>query len=596
MMIGSSPVSTTTSDITIDRLACEFNIPDGLENPASVADQLERIARHEIARACADAFAPLDDDAAVYRIRHIHLNLWIDTQAMTEADIAQRWGELLAQAITQAIRQGGAQQVMRFESPRQFVTAFLRDLLAGRAWSRWYCDEFRPLQRLPAQAVALQMCIARPDWIAPLLADLGDTLIERWTQADIAQLWDALNLPVERARRASPDLLAELLALRPVSSGTTADARARDALRLWLALDRPQAARDPRYIALIHTLIDVLALLRTEPELSPLLAMRSPLYPALIRRIAASPLADVVEWLTAADPDLLAQMAALPVESAALVSPVGGVFLLLPALVEMGIWERWRADADDLTARRWLFAVALKALGHDRAPMLLGDALLAAFAGLDAPPLADARLPLEPDRPPGAWARSLPDIAARWYPTHTRDLVAGESGGLLILRDAAAGHWLEAVETAQQDFEKRHDPSDAAAGHWLAVGDWGNLGATRPPTLDEQTALDTEAAYFRLGQRLGYPWLTPSLDAALSAVTSLALRRTASRLPGFARSSAIYTARQFLATPAEFDPDALALRLNGGPLGVVLSLAGLPWTVHAPWLEGPLALLVAGDD
>ncbi|NJN19411.1 MAG: hypothetical protein HC822_25760 [Oscillochloris sp.] len=569
MMIGSSPDSTTTSEITVDRLVCRLNLPDSLAHPLAVRDQLERIARREVARACAAASAPLaaEDAEAVYRIRHLHLDLWVDTQAMSDAEIAERWGRLLARAIMQAIRQGGTQHVMRFASPRHFVAAFLRDLLAGRAWSRWYYDEFLPLRRLAAEAIALQMCIARPEWIAPLLRDLGDPLIERWGAAEIARIWAALDLPAQAGGHLSTTTLRSLQALQPTNSGFTVDARARDKLRLWLALaaDQPQAAHDPQIVAGIHALIDLAALLRAEPEVQPLLAMHSPLYPALIRRIAAGPLADLLPWLAVVAPAITAQIAARPPTTGPLISSAGGVFLLLPALVELGIWEHWRAEVDAAVARNWLFAVALKVFGHERAPLLLGDPVLAAFAGMDAPPPADARLPQEADRPTGPWMQALPQIAARWYAPQDRDLVAAVAHDLAILRDAGADHW-------------------------LAVGQWMEHGPVRAPTLDEQAALEAEVAYFRLGSRLGYSWLTPALDAALSAVAILALRRTAARLPGFSRSSPIYTARRFVANPATFDPAGLSVRLQGGPLAVVLRMAGMPWTIDAPWLAQPLTL------
>jgi hypothetical protein len=131
---------------------------------------------------------------------------------------------------------------------------------------------------------------------------------------------------------------------------------------------------------------------------------------------------------------------------------------------------------------------------------------------------------------------------------------------------------------------------DAAAGHWVAVGQQHQLGPTRRATGPERAEGEAEAAHFGLGRPLGFAWLTPSLDAALCAVASLAMRRTAARLPGFARSSTAHLTRNFLATPASFDPRTLSAGLQGGPLAVVLGLADLPWTVPAPWLARPLTI------
>ena len=573
MTTGTSPASANTSSVTIDRLECAISLPPGLEHPGAAAEQLRRVAERSLAGASAAALAHLPrGDDAVYRIRRLDIELWVDPQAMSESEIAARWGAQLARAITAAVAGGGSRQVVCFASALDYVRAFLVDLLAGRAWSKWYYQEFRPLRSLPAEAVALQLCLARPEWIAPLLTELGDELIERWTRAEIERLWRVLGLPTRAdGGGASAESVRALLALRPRSSGASADARARDALRLWLAFAaaRPDAARDPRWSACIHALIDVLALLRLEPEAGPLLAMRSPPYPALRRRIAGGPLADTLAWLDAADPQLLADAAAGAPGPAALVSSVGGVVLLLPALAELGLWERWCDEVGSATGRRWLFALALKALGQERAPLLLGDALLAALAGLSAVPVADARQPQDEDRSPGAWVEALPELAARWYPAHTRDVRACEVDGVRIVRDAAAGHWLAAGRSHEQ-------------------------GGVRPALIRERAECEAEAAHFGLGRSLGFPWLTPSLDAALCVVASLALRRTAARLPGLVRSSPAYVAQRFLATPASFDPLTMTARLQGGPLAVVLGLADLPWTVRVPWLARPVTITMRG--
>lgn len=600
--------------LTIAQLGCRINLPAGLESPGPARDRLARIAERDLPAVCAEALAAMAGEGdAVYRIRDLHLDLWVDLQGMDEAEIARRWGRLLAGSVLRAMRRGGPQQVRRFDSPRRFVAAFLRDLLDGRAWNQWCYAEFRRLQRLPVPAIAVQLLAARPEWIAPLLAELAITghaerLIVRWRGEQIAQLWAALGFAdapaLDLPEAEIAPLLAELAELWPrtaLSACADAESRARDRMRLWLALtiEKPALTHRPAAGGLVRALVDLAVLLRAEPDLAPVLLMASGLYPAALRRIGAGPLADAASWLagasstepsrvrlawlaevvsTHARPRVTEAVASglearLHVITAPLTSPVGSVFLLVPALAELGLWECWLAELGEETARRCLFVVALKALGRERATLLLADRLLAAFAGLDEPPAADARLPLEADGPPGDWAAALPEIAARWVPAHERDLVVAEVAGLSVLRDAKGGHWLAAWPASQ-----------ATA---LDLG-----AARRDLSAEERAAIEAEAAHLQLGQRLGYAWLTPSLDAALSAATSLALRRTAARLPGFQQASPAYLASQFLAQPASLHADAESwtVRLSGGPLAVVLRLAVLPESLDVPWLDGPLSL------
>ena len=268
----------------------------------------------------------------------------------------------------------------------------------------------------------------------------------------------------------------------------------------------------------------------------------------------------------------------------ALASPVGSVFLLAPALAETGLWPRWLREVGEEAARRYLFVVALKALGRERAPLHLGDQMLAAFAGLEAPPVADRRRAPAPDGPAGDWVHDLPSLAARWYPAHGRRLQVAVVGEVAVLRDQMAGCWLLA----------RPNPDPGADA---ALTPWPGLDADPQDVrheLDEAELqqVEAEVRHLQLGHNLGYSWLTPALDAALSAAASLVLRRTAARLPRFDQASPAYLARHFLAQPATLrtQQDAWIVQLSGGPLAVVLRLASLPETSAVPWLPLPLRL------
>ena len=588
--------------VTVDRLALRLTLPYGLDDPGGARDRVTRIVERDLAAACAGDLVAAPDDEAIYRIRQLYLQLWINLQGMTDDEIAGRAGRLLARAIEQALRRAESGPVVRFESARHFVTAFLRDLVDRVAWGRWYYAELLPLRALPPEETALTLLTSRPAWIVPILTDLlasghGEWLIERWRRADVLRLWSALGLPelpavdgLHQAAEPALDLLAAAWTRAGLSGGTDADARARDRLRLWLALaasSTSSTVTDSALASLVHVLVDLAALVRLDDSLKPLLAMETPLFPAALRRMADGPLADALQWLvplgaSPAGRAIVARAAAVPRRAVGRpaapheTSEVGGIFLLALGLADLGIWQRWVDQDGEGAARRHLVAVALKALGRERAPLLLGERALATFAGLDETPPADARQPLRADTGPPGWSGVLPALASTWYPPADRDPVMIETDGLVVLRDMAAGHWLAAAPASRITLRPDLRPRQASQ--------------------EERDTVAAETAHLQLGRRLGYSWLTPSLDAALSVVASLALRRLAARLPGFARAGPAYLARQFLAQPARIERggEVLTVRLAGGPLAVVLDLADLPERLIVPWLDRPLGLSRGG--
>jgi hypothetical protein len=545
---GYAPASDLR--FTVGRLTCRFRLPDGLPDPAGVSDRLARLAEDELStwlQAHLDSLA--GDDQAVYRIRRVSLDLWVDVQAMSTAEIGRRWGQALAGAASRAIQEPDSTQVVRFETPRHYLTAFLRDLLDGRAWSRWYYAEFLTLQRLSAPEIAVLLLARYPDWIAPILLDLEASghaarLIHGFSQSQVERLWKALGFPAGPDMAGNPadlDWLAGTWRGMVLSGAGDAAGRARNRLRGWLHLARAdlERARQPHLAGWLLALVDLDALLRARPDLAPSLLMESGLFPAALRDLAGGPFADQAGWLAAfsqsgAGRRLLSRLAQAAGREdtsarhqAALSSPVGSVFLLLPALVESGLWETWAASDGEQAARGYIYLLALKALGRSAALSHASDPMLAAFAGLGGPPAAGPPDALEPDQGEIAWGRAIAHLARQW------------------------------------------------------------LAAPVPQAAE---ALQAQAEHFSLEQSPGFTWLTPALDAALSAAASVLLRRLAGSLTGMGNASPSYLARQFLAQPADLqrDPGGWRLHLSGGPLKVILQLSALPERVDAPWLPAPV--------
>jgi hypothetical protein len=575
--------------LTVEKLTCHVHMAESRSDPGATRDVLEQIARQELAIALRELDLPLEgSEETVYRLRSLRMELWLETGQESRHMTAARWGRAIAAAVVRDVQRGDPNRVMRFDSSRDFLLHFLRDLVDGRAWGLWYYQEFSLLRVLPDERAALELLVQRPDWIATLLAALLESghagrLLARWQAADLARLWAVLGydfaLPSEAELVDGLQRQASAWDAALLSGGTDVDARARDTMLLWLS----SSIQDARTFSLARAVVDLAALLRRVPETGGVLLMESELDPLLTRRILESDVRGVLDWLLPLNADQegrtrLARIAEAAARGTAgnhqegsFSSPVGAIALLALGLADLGLWETWTVYMPESEARRCLYVLALKALGSRRAPLHLSDPALAALAGLEAPPAADARLPVEEDTGPPPWLQELPRLAARHTPLHAWRLSAATDSDVDILRDETANQWLSV----------RHTSGEPLSG-------W-NIGgpAPHPPSAASQARFDAEAEHL-LGGRLAYPWLTPSLDTALAAAASLALRRLAARLPNFQSSSPAYLASQFLAQPARWSPGWRVV-LDGGPLRVVLSLAVLPERLSVPWLPQPLS-------
>ncbi len=390
---------TGNPTLTIDRLNCSVRLA-GSVNPGVVRDAIERAAREELAAALAGLELP-DEGDAVYRLRDLRLSLVAAPGAEPDEDLATRWGRAIGAALHQVLRNDDPARVVHFASPQAFTLHFLRDLSDGRAWNLWYYEEFAVLRLLPDAAAALELLLSRPEWIVALLRELmrdsrGARLLARWSATDLARLWAALGLRPAPPTDAGLAVVASLWRAGAARGGATdEDARARDALRLWLAAP----TTDAMTLNAARLLVDVAALVKLVPEVRGVLLMQTEFYPRLLERLAARGALGWLGPLTDSAPGraMLARAAeaVTPITSAgqasddALGSPVGGDFLLLAVLPGLGFWEQWLAADGEDAARRYLFVLALKTLGDRQEASHFDDRLLAAFAGLDEPPLAE---------------------------------------------------------------------------------------------------------------------------------------------------------------------------------------------------------------
>jgi hypothetical protein len=188
----------------IRHLHCRFRVLAGRESAAAEATRLEFAARQHLAEAFESALEQaFGDDPAVYVLRHVdcRLNL-VCSSEVSEAEITRRWGEGLAGAVVRRLAAEPDEDEdsawVRFDDQADYVAHFVADLLAGRAWERWFYGVFAPLRSLE-KAAALRKALEQQTTLLPdILRGLQrhqalDALLAALSGEDRRWLWSQVR-------------------------------------------------------------------------------------------------------------------------------------------------------------------------------------------------------------------------------------------------------------------------------------------------------------------------------------------------------------------------------------------------------------------
>ncbi len=545
--------------LTIADFEANYYLPQGAPGRMATQKRLDGVMARLPDVLNGRLHSPTSDETAVYRIRHLQLDLWVDALGMTDRDIAHNWGRLLLHAVTRALLYGGPGDVMRYDNPAHFLAAFLSDSLNGTAWSRWMYAEFMPLRGLPIGQVTAQLLAPRPELLDRVAEYLRrgrqlERLLQELRPADVALIWQrGLGFdPPDASWRPSTDLLTDVLQALGIGTPleTTAGGWQRNLLRLYLAvtLAQPKLAGNTAVASIIHHLVRLHQLWWKRP--SPLL------WAALARQEIDSPAAlDAV--LAGLDGELTAARDWLRV---ALATPTGRAYLaqLTPTIVPPDVV----ADRESATTQQQpqhafqpAFSAAFVA-GEATTTQQKPRRMVTSFGGLAflLPVMCDLRLHKWLDAV-GRYQLLLATLGRVRHPLAWGDTAVSWLAGL-------APHEEKQARTAPVDWPDIAQRADA-----------------------NELAASAEQAADHLGTLPG------------SGVALLVLRRFAAGLRGFAESSPGYLARQFINLPGQLhvDDKSIHVHLSRAPLGVVLHMAGrdgeqgmIPWlngrrlTIHLP--------------
>lgn len=136
---------------------------------------------------------------------------------LTDQAIATRWSQRLTTAVAERVADGG-QDVVRFDNQAAFITSFVRDLLAGVAWDRWYYGAFSSLRDRSRdellRKVLLENRVELPLVLGQLAADRTlDKVLRMLDGAAVQEVWAAVATDASVDRASLRPLVVQALVL-----------------------------------------------------------------------------------------------------------------------------------------------------------------------------------------------------------------------------------------------------------------------------------------------------------------------------------------------------------------------------------------------
>lgn len=168
--------------VKIGRLRSQYLVPRDHPAPEEVRARLDRLQRDQLAAACGAMFDRILDpnDPSVWIIRRLELECIVDAAVAEPDQLAGLYSERIAHSLMQTLRYGpDGESVLRFANRAEYLAWFVRDLIAGVAWERWYYRSFEELGVFPLSAAIREVLVRAPEHAAAALIclhHLGQTM------------------------------------------------------------------------------------------------------------------------------------------------------------------------------------------------------------------------------------------------------------------------------------------------------------------------------------------------------------------------------------------------------------------------------------
>jgi hypothetical protein len=414
------------SRLTVGRWASTYVVARDHPDAEGLRRRLDDLVQTHVGAVCGQWLTYVADpaDPSVWRIRTLNADLSLDAGFASADVVARKWGEHLATRVHHVLeRPDDGDTVLRFSNRAAYLAQLVIDLAAGRAWDKWYYDEFQSLRGLTTSAAIREAMVGEQGLAASVVTHIDalhrtEEVLLALTVYDASRIYDACVGP---ATNQSSSVQQREWAGRLLESwnedlrrwATGEENRAHDALRLLarIAGRFPGAESNENMHSSLNLLLDLRQALSS---------IRSPRVLDQIIRSAASGslgqsvklalehgvidpqkplsfLAQIAEgddhWATQAAAVLLGdQLREVTLVSQgnldgdASASPFGGIFLLGPSFNEIDLHRLTlaaTASCEDPASMAAILRhlVALQCLGRARADEAAADAAMRLFSG-----------------------------------------------------------------------------------------------------------------------------------------------------------------------------------------------------------------------
>jgi len=258
--------------VTVGRWSGTYLVPADCSNPQDLQRRADKMIADLLASHCSLFLQQSLDvaDPAVWRIRDLAVNLALEASFSDPLDVARTWGRRLAAEIYSVVERGEeSDSILRFPSKAAFLAQFIFDLAAGRAWEKWYYEEFEDLRVLSGRQAICAIFLRGDSSPVELILNLVDagrleTVLLALNDADVRLIFDlcfesAAAAPCDTALEKWTGIVLELWNAAPLRAASRDENRFRDALRLFgRTLSRfPAAQGDIRLKSAINGLLDL---------------------------------------------------------------------------------------------------------------------------------------------------------------------------------------------------------------------------------------------------------------------------------------------------------------------------------------------------
>lgn len=654
-----------SNSVTIENFESTYLLPRGHPAPEQLRGQLDDLMRHRLSSACSYFLEQTLDpnDPSFWLIRSLDVDLSLDVGSGDEVKLARLWGQQISACLSRSIERGeDGQSVLFFPSRAAYLAQFIADLARDRAWDKWYYRAFDSLRSLPRGTAMREALLREPTLADAALLYLTETgrlgyLLDEASESDARRLYEncTAHIPAGPIQR---DLLDMLLSIW--KNSTPRRMGAHMALQLYFEARRSLPGASPASVhAAVKCLLDFSELMRAFNSQDMFIARlkagdlsgafqllrhegleRHVLNLHLLRQLATDDDAWLADLASSVAPTNNVNAGAILYgDASGLRTSFGGVFLLLPAWLDVCPFVS--SDEPDERQRQKLltYLVLLKCLGRERVLEAHDDPALLLVAGLDEPPSAESLLELSAHASllrQRAMTLSLLSRLRERGRIDGRvlvvDLIALESDErALLLRDVVHDEWVaavhltsekeantsalieglrlvaEAAEAAAETLLLAREVAERVELDELARVGWRLSWLDEKQDSDDVTAryraraasASTECSYFSLDQLIPGWTFGAGVNLNWSLLAHAVMRAFAQKLLGFDWSSAEFLYRNFLAglDTLHVRGTQLDVELAQRPLQLILQMAGAHGrTLALPWLEGrEINLSFAGE-